>query len=155
MAALNEAGVAYEIVPGVSAAFAAAAAVPVSLTDRDRSARVVLTTRHRAGNLSVAEESLEGEAATIASSSAFRPGLDADSTLAIYMPGRDYGALKQDLLREGWPPEARCLLVSSAGAAAQQIADTTVEALDRLTPLPAPVTILVIPCEKDKAKISK
>lgn len=91
MAALNEAGVAYEIVPGVSAAFAAAAAVPVSLTDRDRSARVVLTTRHRAGNLSVAEESLEGEAATIASSSAFRPGLDADSTLAIYMPGRDYG----------------------------------------------------------------
>lgn len=155
MAALNEAGVAYEVVPGVSAAFAAAAAAPVSLTERDRSARVVLTTRHRAGNQSVAEESAEGEkTATITASAAFHPGLDADSTLAIYMPGRDYAALKQDLLNEGWPSEARCLLVSAAGALAQQIADVTIEELDGLTPLPAPVTILVIPCEK-KTGISK
>jgi precorrin-4 methylase len=35
MAALDEAGVPYEIVPGVSAAFAAAAALGRSLTDRD------------------------------------------------------------------------------------------------------------------------
>jgi uroporphyrin-III C-methyltransferase/precorrin-2 dehydrogenase/sirohydrochlorin ferrochelatase len=143
IAALAEATVPYEVVPGVSAAFAAAAAAQVSLTDRDRSARVVLTTRHRAGNQPVFEDS--PAAASIAASSAFHPGLDADSTLAIYMPGRDYAALKQDLLSEGWPPEAHCLLVSSAGAAAQQIAVTTVDQLDQLTPLPAPVTILVLP----------
>ncbi|MEI9970210.1 MAG: uroporphyrinogen-III C-methyltransferase [Terracidiphilus sp.] len=48
LAALAEARVPVEIVPGVSAAFAAAAAIGRSLTDRDWASHVILTTGHHA-----------------------------------------------------------------------------------------------------------
>ncbi len=44
IAALSEAGVAFEIVPGVSAAFAAAAAIGCSLTDREWASNVIFST---------------------------------------------------------------------------------------------------------------
>lgn len=133
IAALRKAQITFEIVPGISAAFAAAAAAERSLTDRDSSSRVVLTTRHRAGNQHAAAGN-------------FNPGLDADSTLAIYMPGRDYAAFKADLLAEGWPPQALCVLVSAAGTSQQQSVSTPLSELDQLSPLTAPVVILVFPC---------
>ena len=143
IAALGEAKIPLEIVPGISAAFAAAAAAQVSLTDRDRSSRVVLTTRHRAGNQNFSGVSTFGaEAAVI---TGFNPGLDAGSTLGIYMPGRDYAALKNELLAEGWPAQTRCILASAAGAAAEQLKSTTIGELDQLAPLPAPVVILIVP----------
>ncbi|MGB6687712.1 MAG: uroporphyrinogen-III C-methyltransferase, partial [Terracidiphilus sp.] len=92
IAALTQAAVPFAIVPGVSATLAAAAAARVSLTDRDSSSRVVLTTRHRAGNLT------GGVCAD-----------DVGSTLALYMPGKDYAALQQELLAKGWPPETDCV----------------------------------------------
>ena len=46
--ALRRGGIEMEIVPGISAAFAAAAALKVSLTDRRKASRVVFTTGHRA-----------------------------------------------------------------------------------------------------------
>jgi uroporphyrin-III C-methyltransferase/precorrin-2 dehydrogenase/sirohydrochlorin ferrochelatase len=141
IAALSQAKIHFEIVPGVSAAFAAAAAAQVSLTDRDRSSRVVLTTRHRAGNRNDSGASTSGAGAD----TDFDPGLDAGSTLGIYMPGRDYAALKNDLLAEGWPAETRCILASAAGTSAEQLKSTTIGELDRLAPLPAPVVILIVP----------
>ena len=48
MAALTEAGVAFEVVPGITAAFAAAAAIPCSLTDRNSASNVTFSTGHHA-----------------------------------------------------------------------------------------------------------
>jgi uroporphyrin-III C-methyltransferase / precorrin-2 dehydrogenase / sirohydrochlorin ferrochelatase len=128
IAALREAGIPFEIVPGVTASLAAAAAARVSLTERDSSSRVVFTTRHRAGN---------------EKGGVFAP--DSGSTLALYMPGKDYAALQQELLAKGWPPGATCVLVSSAGLASQQIVTLTLDRLFALDPLPAPSVILIFP----------
>lgn len=128
IAALTQAQISFEIIPGVSANSAAAAAARVSLTDRDSSSRVVLTTRHRAGNAT------GGISAH-----------DVGSTLALYMPGKDYVALERELMEEGWPPETRCVLVSAASLPAEQVTITPLNELGRLAPLPAPVVILVVP----------
>jgi len=128
IAALAEAKIPFEIVPGVSASSAAAAAARVSLTDRDASSRVVLTTRHRAGN-------------TTGGISAH----DFGSTLALYMPGKDYAALQRELLDEGWPPETKCILVSAASLPSEQVMIVPLDELGRQTPLRAPVVILIVP----------
>ncbi len=131
IAVLKDAGVPFEIVPGVSATLAAAAAARVSLTDRDSSSRVVFTTRHRAGN----------------QAGGILPH-DAGSTLAFYMPGRNYGDLQQELLAKGWPPRTRCVLVSSASLPAQQVVEAPLSDLDSLPALPAPVVILIVPAAR-------
>ena len=46
--ALEEAGIPFEIVPGVTAGTAVAAALGFSLTDRRRSSRVIIVSGHRA-----------------------------------------------------------------------------------------------------------
>ena len=48
MEALDAAGIPYEVVPGITAGIAAAASLSVSLTDRRKSARVVIVTGHKA-----------------------------------------------------------------------------------------------------------
>jgi uroporphyrin-III C-methyltransferase/precorrin-2 dehydrogenase/sirohydrochlorin ferrochelatase len=128
IAALAEAGTPFEIVPGVSASVAAAGAARVSLTDRDASSRVVLTTRHRAGNTTGGVSSH-----------------DVGSTLALYMPGKDYGALERELLDEGWPAETRCVLVSAVSLPSEQITAVRLGELGGQAPLPAPVVILIVP----------
>jgi uroporphyrin-III C-methyltransferase/precorrin-2 dehydrogenase/sirohydrochlorin ferrochelatase len=128
IAALTEANISFEIVPGVSASVAAAAAAKASLTERDASSRVVLTTRHRAGNKTGGVSSL-----------------DKGSTLALYMPGKDYASLQRELLDGGWPAETACVLVSAASLPAQQIAKVMLSELAGLRPLPAPVVILIFP----------
>lgn len=128
IAALEQAGVPFEIVPGVSAPLAAAAAAGVSLTDRDRSSRVVFTTRHRAGN----------EAGGISAQ-------DNGSTLALYMPGKDYAALQEELLGKGWSSDTKCIVVSAVSQPSQQIASVPLSELAVLKPLPAPALILVVP----------
>jgi uroporphyrin-III C-methyltransferase/precorrin-2 dehydrogenase/sirohydrochlorin ferrochelatase len=128
IAALTRAGIQFEIVPGVSAPLAAAAAAKVSLTDRERSSRVVFTTRHLAGN----------ETGGVSAP-------DAASTLALYMPGKDYAALQTELLAKGWPAETTCVLVSAASLSSQQIVTVSIGELGTVSPLPAPAVILILP----------
>ena len=104
MAALAEAGVPYEIVPGVSAAFAAAAAIGRSLTDRDWASHVVFSTGHHAGS----------------HNRAALPALEA-ATRVVYMPGRDLTLLAAEWLAEGLPRELPCALVSRAAQPGQQV----------------------------------
>ena len=72
MAALTDAGVAFEVVPGITAAFAAAAAIPCSLTDRNAASNVIFSTGHHAQSHNDAP----------------LPELE-DATRVVYMPGRD------------------------------------------------------------------
>jgi uroporphyrin-III C-methyltransferase/precorrin-2 dehydrogenase/sirohydrochlorin ferrochelatase len=129
IAALRKAGVRFEIVPGVSASLAAAAAAQISLTDRDRSSRVVLATRHRAAG----------------SEEAMIDPCDAASTLAIYMPGSDYSALQRELLAAHWPPQTECIIVSAASLPNEQIMHVRLAELSGREPLPAPAVVLILP----------
>ncbi len=136
IAALSQAGIPFEIVPGISASMAAAAAARISLTDRDRNSRVVFTTRHRADT---------DKAPVVSPSSTADSACDAGTTLAFYMPGKDYAALQGELMAKGWPGETTCIVVSGASLPSQQIATTLLGELAALTALPAPSVILVLP----------
>ena len=118
--ALRAKSIEFEIVPGISVAFAAAAALETSLTDRRSSARVVLTTGHRAP-----VNSKEG------------------ATHVVYMPGADHVSAKNRLLAEGFSPETPCAIVSAVSLETQSILRTTVGELPNRGALPAPSVLLV------------
>src|SRR5581483_8146329 len=99
MEALNNAGIDFEVVPGITAASAAAAAAQVSLTDRRSASTVVFTTPHHCAGKE---------------HSNWLKTARRDATLAIYMPGSDYETLSHDLEAAGFPAETPCLVVSGA-----------------------------------------
>jgi siroheme synthase len=112
IAALTEAGVAFEVIPGVSAAFAAAAALGCSLTDREWASNVIFSTGHHAQS----------------HNRAALPALE-DATRVVYMPGRDLRLLAEEWLREGLPPDLPCVIVSRVAQPGQQVRSTTLAAL--------------------------
>ena len=121
MAALTEADVAFEIVPGITAAFAAAAALGCSLTDRASASSVTFSTGHHAQSHNHAP----------------LPEIE-DATRVVYMPGRDLSLLAREWLEQGLPPEFPCALVSHAAQPGQQIRLSTLAELGDLPPIPAP-----------------
>jgi uroporphyrin-III C-methyltransferase/precorrin-2 dehydrogenase/sirohydrochlorin ferrochelatase len=125
LASLAEAGLPVEIVAGVSAAFAAAAAIGRSLTDRDWASHVVLSTGHHA-------QSHNREAL---------PAVEA-GTRVVYMPGRDLTLLAEEWLAEGLPAELPCAVVSRAAQPDQQVLQTTLGALDQVQPAAAPSLLI-------------
>jgi uroporphyrin-III C-methyltransferase/precorrin-2 dehydrogenase/sirohydrochlorin ferrochelatase len=125
MDALNEAGIPYEIVPGISAAFAAAAALGRSLTDRDWASHVIFSTGHHA-------QSHNREALP-----AFEAG-----TRVIYMPGRDLNLLAAEWLAEGLPADLPCAVVSRAAQPDQQVVHTTLGELASIAPAAAPSILI-------------
>lgn len=99
IAALREAGIAFEVVPGVTAALAASAQIGVSLTRRGVSRNIVFVTP-RIG----AEESGSDWAAAV---------LHADSA-AIYMGAGQAEAVAAELIARGRAPDTPVALVESA-----------------------------------------
>ena len=93
--ALAAAGIEAEVVPGVTAAIAAAAATLRPLTRRGRGRSVSLTTAMtKTGDLQAARTA---------------------DTEVFYMAGRQLAALGRRLLQAGWPADAPVLVVSRAG----------------------------------------
>jgi uroporphyrin-III C-methyltransferase len=129
--ALVEAGVEFEIVPGVTSALASAAAAGVSLTDRRVASSVVFTTAHRApGSAGVEWDKL----------------VTSNSTLAIYMPGQNYAQLSGQLRAAGLPADTPCAVVSSATCPQQRVLWTNLALLERSGALPAPALLIVGRC---------
>jgi len=125
MAALAEAGVAFEVVPGVTAAFAAAAAMRCSLTGRDSASNVIFSTGHHAQSHNHAP----------------LPELE-DATRVVYMPGRDLNLLAQEWLAMGLPPELPCAIVSHAAQPDEQVRCTTLGELGAIEPTLAPSLLI-------------
>jgi uroporphyrin-III C-methyltransferase / precorrin-2 dehydrogenase / sirohydrochlorin ferrochelatase len=128
MEALHRAGIAYEVVPGVTAALGAAAATRIPLTHRRASSALVFVTAHQA------EESDPANWAKLAGSGA---------TLVIYMPGHDFSAIAEKLKSAGLATDASCAIISRATTQQQQTHRTTIADLSRAPQLPAP-TLLVV-----------
>jgi len=125
--ALREAGIPFEIVPGVTAVTAAAAAAAATLTDRRLASSLVILTGHRcapAASLPLLSDSER-------------------TTYAIYMPGPDYSATAHDLLRAGLDAETPCALVSNAGRNQQQVYRLRLDQLHSHPPVPAPAVLIV------------
>ncbi|MGB7844751.1 MAG: uroporphyrinogen-III C-methyltransferase [Candidatus Acidiferrum sp.] len=125
--ALRTAKVDFEIIPGISAAFGAAAAAQVSLTDRRVASRVLFTTFSRS------------EDARAFSGMAIAP----DTTVVVYMPGPDYADVSRWLEDSGLVPETPCLVISKATQIDQATHATTIAELASHTPLPAPALLIV------------
>jgi uroporphyrin-III C-methyltransferase/precorrin-2 dehydrogenase/sirohydrochlorin ferrochelatase len=121
MAALTEAGVAYEVVPGITAAFAAAAAVGCSLTSRNSASNVIFSTGHHAQSHNVSP----------------MPEIE-DATRVVYMPGRDLRLLALEWMQEGLPGDFPCAIVSRAGQPEQQVQFTILADLADVEAVPAP-----------------
>jgi uroporphyrin-III C-methyltransferase len=125
---LRRANIPYEIVPGVTSAFGAAAGAHIPLTHRRASSALVLLTAHQAEGSEAANWSkLAGSGAT----------------LVIYMPGQDYSAVAAKLKSAGVAAETPCAVISRATTPQQQTHRSTVAELHRSPKLAAP-TLLVV-----------
>ena len=125
--ALREAAVDFEIIPGITAAFGAAAMARVPLTDRAVASNLLFTTFSRSP-----------EAVRL-----LRNSLTLDTTVVIYMPGLEYSEVSSWLLHAGLPAETPCLVVSKATRTDQITELSTAAGLATLSPLPAPAILIV------------
>ena len=111
MRALEQAGIEYEVVPGITAALAAASAVKRSLTLRGVSRSVALATRSRAPD-----------------TEAIREQVNADS-LVFYM-GRDSAPeIAQQLIDAGRPAATPVAIVEACSTPRERTLTLTLEAL--------------------------
>ena len=115
--ALAAAGISCEVVPGVTAAIAAAAATLRPLTRRGNGRSVSLTT------------AMTREGALHATRTA--------DTEVFYMAGKQLAALSRRLIAAGWPADTPASVVSRAGWPDQLQSDHRVEALRDATVLHA------------------
>src|ERR1700685_1743875 len=88
--ALRRANIDYEIVPGVTSALGAAAAVGIPLAPRRGGSPLVISAGHRA------DEDADADWKELAAK---------DSTLVIYMPGSHYAEISRRLTEAGFTPE--------------------------------------------------
>ena len=115
--ALAEAGIDCEVVPGVTAAIAAAAATQRPLTRRGQGRSVSFTT-------------------AMTRTGALQASRTAD-TEVFYMAGRQLAALSRRLVEAGWPTDTPVCVVSRAGWPDQLASDHTVSTLPRASLLHA------------------
>ena len=128
MAALRAAGVEFEIVPGITAATAAAAHARIPLTDRDGSSAVTFVTAQNAfGKYPEALEEF----------------LASDRTVAIYMPGGCYREISRRMIAAGVSREIPCLIVSNACRSNQELLWTDLAKLPSVAPPEAPAVLIV------------
>jgi len=126
--ALRKAGIEYEVVPGVTSAFGAAASTSIPLTHRRISSAVVLLTAHQAHGSEAAEwNKLAG----------------SGSTLVIYMPGQNYAETADRLRNAGLSNETPCAIVSRASTPQQRTHRTTIGELQHAPKLVSPTLLIV------------
>ena len=128
--ALREAGIPAEVVPGVSAVFAAGATLALPLTDRRSASKLILIAGQHAADKSAPPPIWQGT-------------LPDDATLAIYMPGRDLQALSHELTRAGVPQDMPCVAISCAATPRAACGCRRSGSLGAVRPGAAPLLVLV------------
>lgn len=126
--ALRQANIEYEIVPGVTAAFGAAAAAGIPLTHRRASHAVVFLT----GQLAAGKEQAD-----------WQKFAGSGATLVIYMPGHGFSEIASRLSRAGLSEETSCAIISWATTAEQHVQITTLADLACIHKPSAPSLLIV------------
>lgn len=116
--ALDAAGIRFEIVPGVTAGSAAAAAAGLPLTRRLTARRVQFVTGHDATG--ALPEGLDIAALS-----------DPGATTIVYMGRRTFARLARQLVAAGLPPDTPALLAEAVSTPAQRLDRSTVVELAR------------------------
>jgi uroporphyrin-III C-methyltransferase len=129
IAFLREHHLPFEIVPGITAAFAVAASLQTPLTDRTAASKLILATAHHAA----------GKVPFVPIASTWQD----EATLILYMPGRDFATLSASLIESGIPPHTPCAAVSKASTPDEHVTSTTLEHLGTAEVGPAPVILLI------------
>ena len=130
--ACHAAGIAVEIVPGITAAQGAAASLGLPLTDRDRARRVQFITGHAKDGQLPADID-------------WRSLADPATTTAVYMPAKTLGLLVERAVAAGLDPQTPALAVARATRPDQQhIAAPIGELPERLAQAALPRPLLVI-----------
>ncbi|MGI2259001.1 uroporphyrinogen-III C-methyltransferase [Shewanella sp. GXUN23E] len=128
---LIEAGVPFEVIPGITAASGAAAYAGIPLTHRDCAQSVSFIT----GHCKLKSEPL-----------AWRQYADANQTLVIYMGILNASLIRDGLIGAGRSADTPVALVSNASCANQQVFTGTLAQLQQMTQNPAlsmPALIIV------------
>lgn len=129
IAALDAAGIPFDIVPGITAGLAMAAAFGVSLTHRDHAKSVRFVTGHsKAGGL---PEDVDWLAIA-----------DPSATTVFYMAGQTAGDIAERLIETGLSPHTPVVVAAAIGRAAEQLRTTdlaglaqTIASLDATLPI--------------------
>lgn len=111
--ALKAAGIAFEIIPGVSAASAAAAAANIPLTRRLSARRVQFLTGHDVTGALPEQRNMAALA-------------DPDATTVVFMPKRTFPALAASLIAHGLPSGTPALIAENVGHPDQSLARSTI-----------------------------
>lgn len=111
IAALDGAGIPYDIVPGVTAALAAAASAKLPLTARGTSASVTLVTAVASGDTDEANDLV--------------PLVRAGGTVVVYMGLRNLGAITERLIEAGIDPVLPVAVISAASSPDERVVRTT------------------------------
>lgn len=127
MEALRACGIEFEIIPGVTAATAAAASAQIALTDRRVASRLIFLTNHcvtgndarSAGELNCAR-----------------------ATYVVYMPGSDFEQLSQRLRAAGLDSDTPCVIVSRVSTSEEAVHITRVGNLAKSPRPPAPALLI-------------
>ncbi|ASY62768.1 Siroheme synthase [Sinorhizobium sojae CCBAU 05684] len=131
MAALREAGISYEIVPGITAAFAAAADFELPLTLRGVASSLVFTTGH-----DLAGDVLPDWARLAVSG----------ATIAVYMGRTVAASVAGRLMKAGLAPETTVAVIENASRAERRLLHGTLRDLPGLedrTELDGPVMVII------------
>jgi uroporphyrin-III C-methyltransferase/precorrin-2 dehydrogenase/sirohydrochlorin ferrochelatase len=133
IAACRDAGIAVEVVPGITAAQGAAARLALPLTDRDVSRRLQYVTAHaRSGEL---PDDIDLNALA-----------DATTTTAIYMPVRTLAALAGKAIAAGLDPQTPALAIARATRPDQEVIAASIAELPAKLAeanLPGPVLVIL------------
>jgi uroporphyrin-III C-methyltransferase len=128
MESLRDAGISYEIVPGVTSALGAAAAAQIPLTHRNAASALVFITGHRASESDSADWS---------------KFVGSGATLVIYMPGQNYSDVAAKLKSAGLAATTPCAVVSAATTGHERTHLATIAELHRTPKLAAPTLLIV------------
>jgi uroporphyrin-III C-methyltransferase len=128
---LRNAGVEFEIVPGITSALGAAASAGVSLTDRRLAPSLIFMAGHRCAS----NNGVDRRLASVA-------GDPLPPTVVVYMPS-DYAAITEELTGAGWRGETPCLVVSNASTAQETTFLTTLAELPHTPSLASPKLLIV------------
>ncbi|MDH5528521.1 MAG: uroporphyrinogen-III C-methyltransferase [Paracoccaceae bacterium] len=140
IAALQSAGIDYEIIPGVTSAMAAAAAFGIPLTRRLTARRVQFVTGHDVTGALPEDLNLAALA-------------DPTATTVIFMGKRTFAELARRLQGAGMSPDTPALLAESVSTPAQKLARGTLATMTDLIANEAadgPALILIGPLAKGK-----
>ena len=111
--ALRAAGIPFEIIPGISAASAAAAAANIPLTRRLSARRVQFLTGHDVTGDLPEQRNMAALA-------------DPDATTVVFMPKRTFPALAASLIAHGLSPDTPALIAENVGHPDQSLTRSTI-----------------------------